>query len=91
MDFVSPAVIDTSIEDANVHEFIERMALIGEKFVYGPADPVSFLKQCGFRLIERVTAGDYLNDSDPTIKEYGFLIAGREVTWLGEASPRRER
>ncbi|MEM0927436.1 MAG: SAM-dependent methyltransferase, partial [Planctomycetota bacterium] len=60
MDYVSPAVIDTSIDDANVHEFIERMALIGEKFVYGPADPASFLQGCGFKLIKRVTAGDFL-------------------------------
>ncbi|MEM6468660.1 MAG: SAM-dependent methyltransferase [Planctomycetota bacterium] len=84
MDYVTPSVIDASINDPNVHEFTERMALIGEKFIYGPADPECFLRNCGFKLMESVTAGDFLKDDDPTLQEYRFLVAGREVAWLDD-------
>ncbi|MEO1614292.1 MAG: SAM-dependent methyltransferase [Planctomycetota bacterium] len=84
LDYVTPSVIDASIEDTNVHEFVERMELIGEKFVFGPKDPKVFLEQCGFVCDEVQSAGDFLRDSDPTLQEYRFVVAGREVKWLGE-------
>ena len=37
------------------------MDLIGERFVYGPADPEAFLRQCGLICASDVTAGEYLH------------------------------
>jgi methyltransferase (TIGR00027 family) len=84
MDCVTPAVIDATTSDPNIHRFVEQMELIGERFVFGPADPESFLARCGFVCAAETTAGEYLGDRDPTLAEYRFLVGQRDVLNLEE-------
>jgi methyltransferase (TIGR00027 family) len=79
MDCVTPAVISAETPDPNIHEFVDRMELIGEQFVYGPSDPKVFLESCGFRCLANITAGDYLNCDDPALSEYRFITGHRKV------------
>ena len=74
MDCVTPAVIDATTPDPNIHEFVNRMELIGEQFVYGPNNPAEFLQRCGLRLASQATAGEYIGDNDPTLAEYRFVV-----------------
>lgn len=79
MDCVTPAVIDATTSDPNIHEFVERMELIGERFVFGPSDPGRFMADCGFVCATDLTAGEYLHSDDPTLGEYRFLVGQRDV------------
>ena len=79
MDCVTPAVINEGTCDRNIHEFVDRMELIGERFVYGPADPEAFLRSCGLVGCSNDTAQDYLGSEDPTLGEYRFLTARQDV------------
>ncbi|PAY15368.1 methyltransferase [Rhodopirellula sp. SM50] len=79
MDCVTPAVINEGTCDPNIHEFVDRMELIGERFVYGPADPEAFLRSCGLVGCSNDTAQDYLGSEDPTLGEYRFLTARQDV------------
>ncbi|MCA9135223.1 MAG: SAM-dependent methyltransferase [Planctomycetales bacterium] len=84
MDCVTPAVISEGTSDPNIHEFVNQMELIGEKFVYGPADPEAFLRSCGFVCASNVSAQEFLGSIDPTLGEYRFVVGGRDVVELGE-------
>lgn len=77
MDCVTPAVIEATTPDPNIHEFVNRMELIGERFVYGPHRPAQLLEQCGLKVTSQVTAGEYIGDADPTLAEYRFVIGQR--------------
>lgn len=83
MDCVTPAVVNEATPDPNIHEFVRRMELIGERFVYGPSEPSEFLRQCGFVCASNVTAGEFMNDSDATLGEYRFLTAKRDSADFG--------
>ena len=82
MDCVSPEVVNGRTPDKNVHEFINQMELIGEKFIYGPADPKAFLRASGWILEQQITAGEYVNDKDPTLGEYRFVVGRRNAVDL---------
>lgn len=82
MDCVTPAVISDNTPDPNIHQFVKQMELIGERFVFGPADPEAFLQDCGFECCTNITAGAYRNSDDPALGEYRFLTARRNVTDL---------
>lgn len=82
MDCVTPAVINEATSDPNIHEFVNRMELIGERFVYGPADPEAFLRSCGFICAGNVSAREFLHSIDPTLGEYRFVTARRDVMHL---------
>lgn len=82
MDCVTPAVISGDTPDENIHEFVRRMELIGEQFVYGPADPEAFLHDCGFVCAESITARSYLGSDDPALGEYRFLTGRRDAVEL---------
>ena len=84
MDCVTPAVISSSTPDPNIHEFVNQMELIGEKFVYGPRDPVDFLRRCGFVCETDLTAGEFLNNPDATLGEYRFTVSRIEEIMLDE-------
>ncbi|MEO1526989.1 MAG: class I SAM-dependent methyltransferase [Planctomycetota bacterium] len=74
MDCVTPAVIDATTPDPNIHEFVNRMELIGERFVYGPQNPAQLMELCGLQVADQVTAGEYLDCEDPTLAEYRFVV-----------------
>ncbi|MDM4015652.1 class I SAM-dependent methyltransferase [Roseiconus lacunae] len=85
MDCVTPAVIDSSTGDPNIQAFIDQMEGIGEKFIHGPKNIDDFLGQCGLVLDRQVTAGDVLDDGDPTLAEYRFVTARRDSVGLPPA------
>ncbi|WP_220498095.1 SAM-dependent methyltransferase [Stieleria mannarensis] len=82
MDCVTPAVINEGTDDPNIHEFVDRMEMIGERFVYGPAEPRAFLRSCGFVCSSDVTAQQFLDSDDPTLGEYRFVTARQDVVDL---------
>ncbi|MEL6107839.1 MAG: SAM-dependent methyltransferase [Planctomycetota bacterium] len=77
MDCVTPEVIEATTPDPNIHEFVNRMELIGERFVYGPHRPAQLLEQCGLKVTDQITAGEYIDDADPTLAEYRFVVGQR--------------
>jgi methyltransferase (TIGR00027 family) len=79
MDCVTPEVIGLRTQDPNIHEFVQRMELLGERFIYGPSDPEKLLADCGLVTETNVTAAAYLGSADPTMGEYRFLVAKRNV------------
>lgn len=87
MDCVTPAVINEGTSDPNIHEFVNQMELIGEKFVYGPEDPETFLRSCGFVCVGNTTAQEFLGSVDPTLGEYRFVIGSRDVLDLTDLPP----
>ncbi|MFU7557070.1 class I SAM-dependent methyltransferase [Roseiconus sp. JC912] len=86
LDCVTPAVIHANTGDPNIHAFVDQMEMIGEKFIYGPTDIAGFLVECGVKLDKFVTAGNVLDDDDPTLAEYRFVTACRDSVDL-ESDP----
>jgi methyltransferase (TIGR00027 family) len=86
MDCVTPAVISADTLDPNIDAFVTQMELIGERFVFGPEEPRAFLASCGFVCSSDTTAGEFLGDEDPTLAEYRFLTARRDVVEFNEES-----
>jgi len=76
-DFVSNAIVTGQANHQQVTKFLEGMKSLGETFIFGIDEPANWLGALGYRSVETISAGEYLNSSDAVLNAYLFSVAKR--------------
>ncbi len=76
-DFVNNAVVTGRTNNQRVISFLEGMDSLGESFIFGCDDLLSWLQEVGFGIVETTSSSDYLGVNDAVFSTYSFAIAKR--------------
>ncbi|MBL8817052.1 MAG: SAM-dependent methyltransferase [Planctomyces sp.] len=77
VDFVNTAVVTRRTNNQRIIGFLEGMDSLGESFVFGTDNPRQLLESIGFGLVDTVSSGEYLEDTDAVLSTYSFSVARR--------------
>jgi methyltransferase (TIGR00027 family) len=77
VDYVNTAVVTRRTNNQRITSFLEGMDSLGESFIFGSDDLISWLEELGYRSVETITSADYLGETDAVLSSYSFAVARR--------------